>query len=135
MKKNILILTLALMIALPVFGLAAEVVTAPAAETTVPLGQQYGPRWRQSAPATAPQTNYVDADNDGVCDVCGNVPGTNADAPGYVDADNDGVCDHFGTDLQGQAGGAQQGQGGRHLNPFGRGQAQTGNGQRGRNRR
>lgn len=34
---------------------------------------------------------YVDLDNDGVCDNYGTGNGT-----GYVDADNDGVCDNYG---------------------------------------
>ncbi len=65
MKKNLIILTLALLIALPVFGLAAADLTA--------------------SPVTKAQTNYIDANLDG-------------------------VCDHYGTDLQGQ-GGNRQGQG------------------------
>jgi len=36
---------------------------------------------------------YVDKDNDGICDTCGkNVCGN-----GYVDADGDGICDHYTT--------------------------------------
>ncbi len=52
MKKNVLILALALLIALPVFGLAAEAATAPAEETqtVTPYGGQYGRRFNQ-APA------------------------------------------------------------------------------------
>ena len=52
---------------------------------------------------------YVDLDNDGVCDNygngygCGNGQGNgngygpgNGNGAGYVDADNDGVCDNYG---------------------------------------
>ena len=112
MKKNLIILTLALLIALPVFGLAADV-TVPEAQTTqtAPLGGQYGRRFNQAPQAPAAQQgSYVDADNDGKCDICGNEQGTNAAAPGFVDANNDGTCDHYGTDLQGQ-GGRRQGKG------------------------
>lgn len=98
MKKTLVILVMALLIALPVFGLAAE--------TAAPV--QYGPRWRQNTPAVPadpatpadPQTNYVDADNDGICDNCGLAQGQNPDAPGFTDADGDGVCDHLGTAMQ-----------------------------------
>ena len=113
MKKNLIILTLALLIALPVFGLAADV-TTPEAQTTqtAALGGQYGRRWNQAPQAPAAQQgSYVDADDDGKCDICGNEQGTNATAPGFVDADNDGTCDNYGTDLQGQ-GGNRQGNGG-----------------------
>ena len=110
MKKNLMILTMALMIALPVFGLAADAATpaAPevqAAETTpvTPLGGQFGRRWNQTNPdTTVPQAGFVDADGDGVCDTCGNAQGTDPDAPNYIDENKDGVCDHFGTDEQGQ---------------------------------
>lgn len=130
MKKNLLILALALTIALPVFGLAAEVTTAPAttAETTAttPYGGQYGRRWNQQpvTPATAPQTNYEDADGDGICDNCGQAQGTNPAAPGYVDADGNGVCDHLGTAQQGQAFGRGQMLRGQGRNQRSFGQAQ-----------
>lgn len=39
-------------------------------------------------------TGYVDADNDGVCDNCAANQGA---CPGYADTDNDGVCDNYGT--------------------------------------
>ena len=51
---------------------------------------------------------YVDLDNDGVCDNYGTGNGTggqgngngygpgNGNGAGYVDADNDGVCDNYG---------------------------------------
>ncbi|MGI6687277.1 MAG: hypothetical protein ACOX6Y_02760 [Christensenellales bacterium] len=99
MKKTLVILVMALLIALPVFGLAAETAT-PA---------QYGPRWRQNAPTVpttpavnpaAPKTNYVDADNDGICDNCGLAQGKNPNAPGFTDENGDGVCDHLGTTMQ-----------------------------------
>ncbi len=62
MKKNLIALTLALLMALPVLGLAADV-TAPVtpevqAAQTAPLGGQYGRRWSQTAPeTTAPQAD------------------------------------------------------------------------------
>lgn len=37
---------------------------------------------------------YVDLDNDGVCD---NYADGQAGCTGYIDADNDGVCDNYGT--------------------------------------
>lgn len=112
MKKNLIVLTLALLIALPVLGLAADV-TSPEVQTAQasPLGGQYGRRFNQAPQAPAAlQGNYVDADNDGTCDICGNEQGKNAAAPGFVDADFDGTCDHYGTDLQG-LGGRKQGMG------------------------
>lgn len=113
MKKTLLILVMALLVALPVFGLAAEVTTAPETQSTAPA-VQFGPRWRQTIPAvpaepadpaapavpTAPWTGYVDADGDGVCDNCGQAQGQNPGAPGFTDADGDGVCDHLGTPMQ-----------------------------------
>jgi hypothetical protein len=82
MKKNLIILTLALLIALPLFGLATADLSAP----LVPEAQ----------------TNYIDADGDGLCDICGNEPGKNTQAPGFIDANVEGTCDHYGTDQQGQ---------------------------------
>ena len=147
MKKNLIILMLALLIALPAFGLAADT-TAPAAPevqatdatTTAPLGGQYGRRWNQASPnATVPATGFVDADGDGVCDNCGNAQGTNPDAPNYIDENKDGVCDHFGTDeqrqgcLQGMQGmrGRMQQMMGRMQNAQGRGQGMMGRNQQG----
>ena len=116
MKKNLMILTMALMIALPVFGLAADAATpaAPevqAAETTpvTPLGGQFGRRWNQTNPdTTVPQAGFVDADGDGLCDTCGNAQGTDPSSPNYIDENKDGVCDRFGTDEQGQGQGRMQ---------------------------
>jgi len=135
MKKNLLILTLALLIALPVLGLAADLtpVTTPETQTAEATAAPilYGPRWRQNAtPATTiPQTGYVDADNDGICDNCGNALGTNPDAPNYVDENKDGVCDHFGTDEQGQRLGRMQQMMGRMQNLQGRSRQAQGRGQ------
>jgi hypothetical protein len=137
MKKNLIVLTLALLIALPVFGLATDTTTPVAPEvqatettSTAPLGGQYGSRWRQTAPdTTAPQTGFVDADNDGECDNCGNALGTNPEAPNFIDENKDGVCDHFGTDEQGQ--GLIQGMFGRMQNVQGRGQGMMGQGVQG----
>ena len=137
MKKNLMILTMALMIALPVFGLAADAATpaAPevqAAETTpvTPLGGQYGRRWNQTNPdTTVPQAGFVDADGDGVCDTCGNAQGTDPDAPNYIDENKDGVCDRFGTDEQGQGQGRMQEMRGRMRQMMGRGQNAQGRGQ------
>ncbi len=121
MKKNILILALALLIALPVFGLAAEAATAPAEETqtVTPYGGQYGRRWNQN-PETAtqmpPQAGFVDENGDGACDLCGNEQDGNAKGPNFTDADGNGVCDHFGTGQQGRMNARMQSQRG-----FGRG--------------
>ena len=134
MKKNLMILTMALMIALPVFGLAADAATpaAPevqAAEMTpvTPLGGQYGRRWNQTNPdTTVPQAGFVDADGDGVCDTCGNAQGTDPDAPNYIDENKDGVCDRFGTDEQGQGQGRMQEMRGRMQQMMGRMQEMRG---------
>ena len=128
MKKNLIVIALALIIALPVFGLAQET-AAPAEESqttqAMPYGGQYGHRWNQAPTQgaddqTAPQSPYgfgrmnrgsaqaarqnrfVDENGDGVCDICGNEQGKNTEAPGFTDENNDGVCDHLGTDQQRQ---------------------------------
>ena len=53
MKKKLIILALALSLALPVLGLAAETATAPEAEAvpqaTFPYGGQHGRRWNQAS--------------------------------------------------------------------------------------
>ena len=134
MKKNLMILTMALMIALPVFGLAADAATpaAPevqAAETTpvTPLGGQYGRRWNQTNPdTTVPQAGFVDADGDGVCDTCGNAQGTDPSSPNYIDENKDCVCDRFGTDEQGQGQGRMQEMRGRMQQMMGRMQEMRG---------
>lgn len=46
--------------------------------------------------AVQTQTSFVDEDGDGVCDLCGNVPGSGAGA-NFIDEDGDGVCDNYGT--------------------------------------
>lgn len=119
MKKNLLILTLALLIALPVFSLAAEVTKpvtpqaeaaqtaseTPEGQTTeaAPLGRRQNRRFSQTAPETVVrQTGFADADQDGICDNCGQEQGKNTNAPNFIDENKDGVCDHFGTDGQGQ---------------------------------
>jgi hypothetical protein len=104
MKNRTLALILALGMALPVLGLAAATdasITAPAAKVT--------------------GSNYVDENNDGVCDNCGTAlqgtgRGMNANTVGsnYVDENNDGVCDNCGTTLQGT--GRGQGMNGRGMN-------------------
>ena len=96
MKKSVWILALALTLALPALGLAAE---APAAPQPLAAYGRQGGRWNQTAPqgAQAAQGSFTDADSDGVCDVCGSVPGTNAQGMRFTDADKDGVCDHLGT--------------------------------------
>ena len=104
MKKNLIVIALALIIALPVFGLAQET-AAPAQESqaagTMPYGGQYGRRWNQTPlEGTGQQSRFVDENGDGVCDICGNEQGKNAEAPGFTDENNDGVCDHLGTDQQ-----------------------------------
>lgn len=104
MKKTLLVLAMALLIALPIFSLAAEEAALPETETIPVPATQYGRRWRQ----TAPQSRFEDADNDGICDNCGQAQnqnqnqGQNPDAPGFADENKDGVCDNFGTGQQGQ---------------------------------
>lgn len=125
MKMKLLILTLALLLALPVFGLASDAAAPAAPEVqatqTTPPGGQYGPRRRQTAPeTTAPQTGCVDADKDGVCDNCGAGQGKNSDAPNYIDENKDGVCDRFGTDDQGQGSRGMQQMRGRMAQMMGR---------------
>ncbi len=128
MKKNALIFALALLIALPIFGLAAEAATAPALEPqsapTTALGGQYGRRWNQVPAQNDPQNGFVDADSDGLCDLCGNEQGKNTGAPNFVDSDLNGVCDHFGTELQGQGNARMQAASG-----FSRGMMAKGNAQ------
>ena len=104
MKKNLIVIALALIIVLPVFGLAQET-AAPAEESqaagTMPYGRQYGRRWNQTPlEGTGQQSRFVDENGDGVCDICGNEQGKNTEAPGFTDENNDGVCDHLGTDQQ-----------------------------------
>ena len=123
MKKNLIILTLALVIALPVFGLAV-------AELTTPVSPEV--QASETTPeTTAPQTGFLDADNDGVCDNCGNALGTNSDAPNFIDENKDGVCDYFGTAQQGQGQGRFQSMRGRMQQMMGRGQGMMGRGQQG----
>ena len=42
---------------------------------------------------------WTDENNDGVCDLCGRVPGQGGANGGryWADENNDGVCDNFGT--------------------------------------
>ncbi len=140
MKKNLMILTLALLIALPVFGLAADATATAAPEVqaidatpTAPLGGQYGRRWNQAAPnMTVPASGFVDVDGDGVCDNCGNALGTNPEAPNYIDENKDGVCDHFGTDEQGKGqmqGAQERGRGMKGRNQQAQGKGTQGNAQ------
>lgn len=46
----------------------------------------------------APKVNYVDENNDGVCDnaACGECKNTQAQQRNFVDENNDGVCDNAG---------------------------------------
>lgn len=104
MKKNLIVIALALIIVLPVFGLAQET-AAPAQESqttgTIPYGGQYGRRWNQTPlEGTGQQARFVDENGDAICDICGNEQGKNTEAPGFIDDNNDGVCDHLGTDQQ-----------------------------------
>ena len=126
MKKSLIVIALALVIVLPVFGLAQET-AAPAEESqatgTMPYGGQYGRRWNQTPlegteDQTAPQpscgrgfgrqngageqSRFADENGDGVCDIYGNEQRKNTEAPGFTDENNDGVCDHLGTDAQRQ---------------------------------
>ena len=98
-KKNLIILTLALLLALPLFGLAADA-AIPGTHTVqaAPLGGQNSRR-RSRTPQTPaiPQGSFVDADNDGNCDICGLEPGEHTASPNYTDENKDGVCDHCGT--------------------------------------
>ena len=57
------------------------------------------------AAIAAVRGEYVDRNNDGVCDSCGNGRGSgygcgngngNGGGAGYVDADGDGICDNYG---------------------------------------
>ena len=116
MKKNLILLALALLIALPIYGLAAEAAALPEETQTIAYGGQFGRRNQTNAhqPTFVDENNdgvcdlcgnvqgagYVDADGDGVCDNCGNVQGANAQAPGFIDADGNGVCDNLGTAQQ-----------------------------------
>lgn len=133
MKKRMLLMALALLLALPALGLAAEVADVPEAEAapevetapedTFPYGMMRwhrrntapdqtepsvpfgrGPgRWYQAPVAPLP---FADENEDGICDVCGREPGKNPKASGFVDEDGDGICDHLGAEqqLQGRMG-------------------------------
>ncbi len=106
MKKLVLALTLAMLVMLPLLGLAQE---TPA--TTQPFPAFGRGRWAQDG--QAPLNNYSDENEDGICDACGQVPGQNPNAPGFVDEDQDGVCDYLGTRQQFQ--GRMQGMRGRMM--------------------
>ncbi len=73
--------------------------------------------------ATPAGQNFVDENGDGICDTCGNIPGTGtgnqngngAAGSNFVDLDGDGVCDTCGTapaDGTGNQYGHQGGRGG-----------------------
>jgi len=95
---------------LAVTPVAAQEPVQGADEAPVPMTQMWQRmrQWlnRENAPAERP---FVDEDGDGVCDVCGNVPGEFAGGRGwrgqgpngegvrqFVDEDGDGVCDVCG---------------------------------------
>lgn len=125
MNKLTALLLAALLFALPLTGSLAEAppaespgaVTTPAEtpETETPPAElpeaeapAEAPRapsccrgWRrnQARPSQAP---FVDENQDGLCDTCGQAPGQNPGAPGFTDEDQDGVCDHLGTSQQRQ---------------------------------
>lgn len=111
MKKKLFVLALTLILALPLLGLAQDAATPEAEDqtTAAPYGNRRG-RGAQEAPAD----RFQDENEDGLCDLCGQKPGENKNAPGFVDENGDGQCDHFGTDEQYQ---------GRSQN-FGRGRSQ-----------
>ena len=77
----------------------------------------------QEQPAVPVGQNFVDEDGDGVCDVCGNVPGSGvgyqngngARGSNFVDEDGDGVCDVCGN-VPGSGMGNQNGYGARGSN-------------------
>lgn len=121
MTKKLFTLLLALALALPILGLAAEALpeAAPADDAldAAPWGGQRGRYARR-----APRTGYLDQNNDGICDNCGQAQGQDPDVPGFVDEDKDGVCDNCGAAQQAQAG--RQGRRGGMMRGFGRGQAQ-----------
>ena len=72
----------------------------------------------QEQPAVPTGQNFIDEDGDGVCDTCGNVPGTGmgnqhgtgAMGSNFVDEDGDGVCDTCGS-VPGTGMGSQHGNG------------------------
>lgn len=121
MKNKLFVLALVLMMALPVFGLAAEITATenptPAAEAEVPeqaaeeteqpaeeteqeavpaeqVDLPTGRRQGRGRQAMAPQAGFTDENEDSVCDNCGKARGQNPEAPSFTDADGDGVCDH-----------------------------------------
>lgn len=136
MKKTAILVLAALLLALPILGLGEtvtnpEVTEAPAATETPVWGMGRGNRWQQNQ-TTPPQSNFVDENQDGVCDTCGQASGQNPQAPGFVDENADGVCDHYGTDAQYQGRGRMmqgrmQGMQGRGAQAF-RGRAPMGQG-------
>jgi hypothetical protein len=77
----------------------------------------------QEQPAVPTGQNFVDENGDGICDTCGNVPGSGmgnqygkgAMGSNFVDEDGDGVCDTCSlapADGTGNQYGRQGGQGG-----------------------
>lgn len=48
----------------------------------------------KKAETTNVRGNFVDKDNDGVCDNY-QMRGKNKDCPNFVDANNDGICDNY----------------------------------------
>ena len=105
--KNLTIAMAAMLAALLTGNVIFETASAEPADQDPGAVSEIAPS--QTTPSEQPResrgTNYVDADNDGVCD---NRPANGAgcgQGAGFVDADGDGVCDNKG------AGGRGCGQG------------------------
>ena len=98
MKELTVLLLAMLLAALPLMGLmedttAAEAPVETPAETPAAQAPRWGWRWNQNQEQAQPP--FVDENQDGVCDTCGQTPGQNPAAPGFTDEDQDGVCDHY----------------------------------------
>lgn len=127
MLKRLMLLALVMALLLPSLAMAEEAATNDPQATQAPsLTQGGGRRWRQQPAQPDNQeakSRYVDENQDGICDNCGQQPGSNTKAPGFVDADGDGLCDHLseagqrkgnmmpGQGRRGQGRGKMQGQG------------------------
>lgn len=127
MKKNVIVLVAAValvLLAVPTIAFANGMQQAwHQASETAPFAHHAMLAAGESDAATAVgaaiatmRGEYVDRDNDGICDkyaadqgtcrafvdadgngICDNCTADQNACPGYVDADNDGACDNYGT--------------------------------------
>ena len=102
MKKNLIVIALALIIALPVFGLAAGAEALPEETQTIAYGGQFGRRWNQTAlqatvTETLPAAETPAAPLGGQYSRRWNQTSPQAQQqPAFTDENKDGVCDICG---------------------------------------